>query len=136
MTIRAMAAALLAGALALAVSDRGFAQSTLGGAKPQQNKIGGIAKPPPVVGGATIHATSPPNPPKPGPVVNLANKPGALTQGSSMGSTGSSKLSGQTAGNTAPHPPFTPSGKGGTVVSASSNLKCAGGACMSKGPKP
>ncbi len=129
MTIRAMAAALLAGVLALAVSDVGFAQSTLGGAKAQQNKIGGIAKPPPVVGGATVHTSSPPNPPKPGPVVNLANKPGALTPGA----TG---LSGPTAGNTAPHPPFTPPGKGSTVVSTSSNLKCAGGACTSKGPKP
>jgi hypothetical protein len=127
-----MAAALLAGALAWAVSDTGFAQSTLGGAKPQQNKIGGIAKPPPVVGGATVHTPSPPNPPK--PVVNLANKPGALTQGSSMGSTGLSTPPGQTAGNAAPHPPLTPPGKGGTVVS--SNLKCAGGACVSKGVKP
>jgi hypothetical protein len=134
MTIRAMAVALLAGAFALAVSDTAFAQSTLGGAKPQQNKIGGIAKPPPVIGGATVHTSSPANPPKPGPVVNLANKPGALTQGSSIGSSGLSTPSGQTAGNTAPHPPFTPPGKGSAVVS--SNLKCAGGACTSKGVKP
>jgi hypothetical protein len=136
MTIRAMASALLAGALALAVSDAGFAQSTLGGAKPQQNKIGGIAKPPPVVGGATVHTSSPVNPPKPGPVVNLTNKPGALTQGSSMGSTGLSAPSGQTVGNTAPHPPVTPPGKGGSVVSTSSNLKCAGVACTPKGVRP
>ena len=132
MKIRALAAALLVGTLALAVSDTGFAQSTLGGAKQQQNKIGGVAKPPPVVGGAIVHTALPPNPPKPAPVVNLANKPGALTPGS----TGLSNLSGQTAGNTAPHPPFTPPGKGSAVVSASSNLKCAGGACASKGPKP
>jgi hypothetical protein len=130
MKIRALAAALLVGALALAVSDTSFAQSTLGGAKQQQNKIGGIAKPPPVVGGAAVHAYSPPNPPKPAPVVNLANKPGALTPGS----TGPSNPSGQTAGNTAPHPPLTSPGKGGAVVS--SNLKCAGGACASKAPKP
>lgn len=132
MTIRAIAAALLAGALALTVSDMGFAQSTLGGAKPQQNKIGGIAKPAPVVGGAAVHTYSPPAQPKPGPVVNLANKPGALTPGA----TALSKPPGQTAGNTAPHPPFVPPGKGSAVVSASSNLKCAGGACASKGVKP
>jgi hypothetical protein len=30
------------------------AQSTLGGAKPQQNKIGGFAKPAPVIGGAKL----------------------------------------------------------------------------------
>jgi hypothetical protein len=136
MKIRALAAAILVGTLALAVSDTGFAQSTLGGAKQQQNKIGGVAKPPPVVGGAIAHTALPPNPPKPAPVVNLANKPGALTPGSSVGSTGPSNLSGQTAGNTAPHPPFTPPGKGSAVVSTSSNLKCAGGACASKGVKP
>jgi hypothetical protein len=128
MKLRALAAPFLIGALALAASDTGFAQSTLGGAKPQQNKIGGVAKPAPVVGGATAHATSPLGPPKPGPVVNLANRPGALT----VGSTGASKPPSQTAGNT--HVPFT--GKSGTVVSASSNLKCAGGACTSRGPKP
>ncbi len=132
MIIRASAACFLVGALALAVSDAGFAQSTLGGAKPQQNKIGGIAKPPPVVGGATVHTYSPPTPSKPGPVVNLANKPGTLTPGS----TALSKPPGQTAGNAMQHPPFTPPGKGSAVVTASSNLKCAGGACASKGPKP
>src|ERR1700761_7706454 len=50
------------------------AQSTLGGAKTQQNKIGGVAKPAPVVGGASIH-TPPPGAQKTGPVANLA-KPG------------------------------------------------------------
>lgn len=134
MKIGALAAALLVGTLALAVPNTGFAQSTLGGAKLQQNKIGGVAKPPTVVGGAIAHTALPPNPPKPAPVVNLANKPGALTQGSSIGSTGPSKLSGQSAGNTAPHPPFAAPGKGSTVVSSS--LRCAGGACMSKGVKP
>ena len=39
------------------------AQSTLGGAKTQQNKIGGAAKPAPVLGGALPHA--PASPPKP-----------------------------------------------------------------------
>ena len=39
------------------------AQSTLGGAKTQQNKIGGVAKPAPVIGGAAIH-TPPPTPPR------------------------------------------------------------------------
>ena len=36
----------------------------------QQNKIGGVAKPAPVIGGAAIHTPPPPTPPK--PVVNFA----------------------------------------------------------------
>jgi hypothetical protein len=132
MKLRALAAPLLIGALAFAVCDTALGQSTLGGAKQQQNRIGGVARPAPVVGGAAVHNTMPPNPPKPGPVVNLANKPGALT----VGSMGLSKPPGQTIGNTAAHPPLSPPGRTSTVVSASSNLKCAGGACTSKGVRP
>src|SRR5579863_4342298 len=95
------------------------AQSTLGGAKTQQNKIGGVAKPAPVVGGATIH-TPPPGAPKTGPVVNLA-KPGATTPSSAA--TG-------TRPNAAVMTPLPD--KDGKVA----NLKCVSGACMSKGPKP
>jgi hypothetical protein len=104
------------------------AQSTLGGAKTQQNKIGGVAKPAPVIGGAAIH-TTPPTPPKPGPVVNIA-KPGSTgvvtptASTAAMGQAPSPRLS----------PPVTPPNKGGPVVT--SNLKCASGACTSKGPKP
>jgi hypothetical protein len=100
------------------------AQSTLGGAKTQQNKIGGVAKPAAVIGGATIHTPSPPTPPK--PVVNIAKpvSPGVTP-------TASTAALGQTP---RPNPPVTPPNKGGTVVT--SNLKCASGACTSKGPKP
>jgi hypothetical protein len=105
------------------------AQSTLGGAKTQQNKIGGVAKPAPVIGGAAIH-TPPPTPPK--PVVNIA-KPGSSGT-PTPGTTGNTAAAmGQTPGPR-PNPPVTPPNKGGAVVT--SNLKCASGACASKGPKP
>jgi hypothetical protein len=101
------------------------AQSTLGGAKTQQNKLGGVAKPAPVIGGAAIH-TPPPIPPK--PVVNFV-KP------ASPGVTPSANTAalGQAAGPR-PNPPVTPPKKSGPVVT--SNLKCASGACISKGPRP
>jgi hypothetical protein len=102
------------------------AQSTLGGAKIQQNKIGGVAKPAPVIGGATIHAPSPPAAPKPLPVVGLA-KPGAPGAVTPMAN---SAALGQT-----PRPgPSVIQPKSGPVVT--SNLKCASGACSSRVPKP
>ncbi|WP_298254747.1 hypothetical protein [Bradyrhizobium sp.] len=126
---------MLTAALGLAIANVPSvdAQTTLGGARPQQNKIGGVAKPAPLVGGATVHAYSP-APPKPaGAVVNLANKPGTTPPGS----IGTVRPLGQTAGNPPPHPAFTPPnrGKSNTVVGASSNLKCSGGACTSRGAK-
>ena len=106
------------------------AQSTLGGAKTQQNKIGGVAKPAPVIGGAAIH-TPPPTPPKPGPVVNIAKpgSPGTPTPGTTANTTAMGQAPGPRLS-----PPVTPPNKGGAVVT--SNLKCASGACTSKGPKP
>ena len=121
---------MLAGSLGIAVASTSpaWAQTTLGGAKTQQNKIGGVAKPAPVVGGAVVHTPSPPNPPKPGPVVNTVKptSPGVTTPG----------LNSNAALNQppAPKPPVTTPNKGGAVVT--SNLKCANGACASKGPKP
>jgi hypothetical protein len=111
------------------------AQSTLGGPKTPQNKIGGVAKPAPVIGGATIHTPTPPTPPKPGPVAGLA-KPNSLTGTPTPGSTGSAPTPGQTSAATKQNPPVTPPNKGKTVVTASQNLKCGSGACTSKGPKP
>jgi hypothetical protein len=113
----------LAGALGVAIASPAHAQSTLGGVKPQQNKIGGVAKPPPVVGGATIHTPSPPTPPKPGPVVNLAKPGPTVTPTPNAGTTGPRP-------NAAVMTPFPD--KDGKVA----NLKCVSGACMSKGPKP
>ena len=107
------------------------AQSTLGGAKPQQNKLGGVAKPAPVIGGATIHTPSPPTLPKPGPVAGLAKPTSTGTV--TPGATGATPP-GPTAGNTRPNPPVTPPSKSAAVVT--SNLKCGSGACVSKGPKP
>jgi len=122
---------MLTGALGIFIANvaPADAQSTLGGAKTQQNKIGGVAKPAPVIGGAAIHTPSPPTPPKPGPVVNIAKpgSPGTPTPGT----TGNTAAMGQTP---RPNPPVTPPNKGGPVVT--SNLKCASGACVSKGPKP
>jgi hypothetical protein len=110
------------------------AQSTLGGAKTQQNKIGGAAKPPAVVGGA-IKPISPPSPPKPGPVAGMA-KPNSPTSTPTPASIGNGMTPGQTSAAAKPNPPITPPNKGKTVVTASSNLKCASGACTSRGPKP
>ena len=116
---------MLTAALALAMVNvpTAEAQTTLGGAKSQQNKIGGAAKPAPVVGGATVHAYSPP-PPK--PVVNLANKPGTPKPGAP---------SALAATNTrVPNAPvMTPIPKKDGKVA---NLKCVSGACMSRGTKP
>jgi hypothetical protein len=123
---------VVAGALGIAVASAspGLAQSTLGGAKTQQNKIGGVAKPAPVVGGAMIRTPTPPSPPKPGPVANTVKPtaPGVTSPGLS-----SNAALNQPPGPK-PNPPVTPPNKGGTVVT--SNLKCANGACTSKGPKP
>ena len=107
-------------ACALGIAVMGFsaanAQSTLGGAKLQQNKIGGVAKPQPVVGGATVHPGTSPTLPKPGPVIGMT-KPGALTLGATT-------PPGPTAGNTRPNPPINPQSRGGALATAS------------KGPKP
>jgi hypothetical protein len=128
MKTMAMTTALLLGVLGVAISDSAFAQTTLGGAKPQQNKIGGAAKPPPAIGGATTASPSI----KPGPA--------GITKQASSGTkpllgTGNATLAGQTAGPTKPNPPVTPLKKN-TAVSTSSNLKCAAGACTTRGPKP
>src|ERR1700722_4049930 len=119
---------ILAGALGIATIglSPASAQSTLGGPKTPQNKIGGVAKPAPVVGGATFHTPAPPTPPKPGPVANLA-KPNSPAGTPTPGSTGSAP----TPGAAKPNPPYTPPNKGGTVVTASQNLKCGSGACTS-----
>jgi hypothetical protein len=124
---------MLACALGIAIAgiSPSDAQSTLGGAKPQQNKIGGVAKPPVVVGGATTHATTPPTPPKPAPVIGMT-KPGSPTPAA----TGASSPPAQTAGNPRPNPPPTPSNKSSVVVTASSTPKCASGTCPPKSPRP
>ena len=122
----------LAAALGIAVTTASpaFAQTTLGGAKTQQNKIGGVAKPAPSIGGAVIHTPAPPTPPKPGAVTNTVKpiSPGVTTPGLT-----SNAALNQPPGPR-PNPPITPPNKGGPVVT--SNLKCASGACASKGPKP
>ena len=124
---------LLACALGVAVAgiSPADAQSTLGGAHPQQNKIGGVAKPPAVVGGATSHAYTPPPPPKPGPVIGMTK-----SSTPTPGATGASTPPGQTAGNPRLSPPTTPPSKSSVVVTASSTPKCASGTCPPKTPKP
>src|SRR5271154_801345 len=85
------------------------AQSTPGGAKTQQNKSGGVAKPAPVIGGAAIH-TPPPTPPK--PIVNIA-RPGST----GVTPTANTAALGQAPGPR-PNPPVTPPNKGGAVVTS------------------
>jgi hypothetical protein len=123
---------------ALGISAAGLssadAQSTIGGAKTQQNKIGGAAKPAPAIGGA-VKPIAPPSPPKPGPVAGLA-KPASPTGVPTPGSTGSATTPGPTPTAAKPNPPITPPNKGKTVVTASSTPKCGSGACASKAAKP
>jgi len=129
MTIRAMVTALLFGALSTAVSYPGLAQNAVGGAiKTKQNTVGGVAKPAPVIGGAATSASVGTKP----ATVGAVPKPGTVT--SAPGSIGNAA---NAAGRAAKqNPPVTPPGKGGTVVTTSSNLKCAAGACVAKGTKP
>ena len=118
---------MLAGALGLAVASTSpvLAQTTLGGAKSQQNKIGGVAKPAPVVGGSAIHTPPPPAAPK--PVIGTVKPMGTATPTPTT--------------NPPTHPPGPrPSPPVGAPKPASpvvtSNLKCANGACTSRGVKP
>jgi hypothetical protein len=113
--------------LAVAIASPAWSQTTLGGAKTQQNKIGGGAKPAPAVGGAAVHTPSPPPPPKPA-VVNTVKPVGTVAPGTTT-SAGLSQSPGPR-----PNPPVTPPKPGGAVVT--SNLKCANGVCTSKGVKP
>jgi hypothetical protein len=115
-----------AAALVVATASSALAQSTLGGAKAQQNKIGGVAKPAPVVGGAAIHTPPPPALPK--PVVGTVKPAGTVTPG-----TASSAPLNPPPGPR-PNPSVTPPKPAGPVVT--SNLKCANGVCTSRGPKP
>lgn len=137
MNNKAMIGLMLAGTLGIAGADMSsaIAQSTLGGAKTPQNKIGGVAKPAPVIGGATVHSYSPPAPPK--PVIGMAKpgSPGPVTPGIS-GATGNAMASGQISGPPKQTPPVTAPNKGKPVVTAASTPKCASGTCPPKVPKP
>ncbi len=126
----------LACALAVVAMDISLAcaQSALGGAKTQQNKLGGVAKPAPMIGGAVIKPVSPPGPPKPGPVIGLT-KPNSLST-PAPGSTGNGATPGQISGAARQNPPLTTPNKTSTVVTTSSNLKCGSGACTSRVVKP
>ena len=121
---------MVASALCVLSADlpSAYAQSTLGGAKTPQNKIGGVAKPVPVIGGAS-HLSSPPALPKPGPVLGMA-KPGAPGPVKPNITSNAGLSSGPPRAN----PLVTSPNRSGPVVS--SNLKCASGACSSRGPKP
>jgi hypothetical protein len=133
MNNKAMIAWMLACMLSVAIAgvSEAYAQSALGGAKTQQVKIGGAAKPPPVVGGS-VKPITPPSPPKPGPVVGIA-RPNSIA--GTPSSVGNGTTPGQTPTVMRQNPPVMPPNKGRTVT-ASSNLKCASGACTSRGPKP
>jgi hypothetical protein len=113
---------ILAGVLGLpcAVAPSVYAQTSLGGAKTPQNKIGGVAKPAPVLGGAP---QVPPSPPKPAPVIGMTKPVSA----------GNAMTPGQTLG-ARQNPPVAQPNRNGTVIT--SNLKCASGACTPRGSKP
>ena len=110
-----------------------LAQSSLGGpTKPKQNALGGAAKPGPVIGGAAT----------PNPVVTKPPAVGGVTKLNTVGSTpapgsiGNGATPGPAGGVAKQNPPVIPPNKGGTVVTTSSNLKCAAGACVVRGAKP
>jgi len=126
MKITTMAMILLFATLAVSASQPGLAQNAVGGAtKTKQNTVGGVAKPGPVLGGASTPALVSTKPgvvgmTKPNPVTSM---PAATSNAAS--------LTGSTA---KPNPPATPPNKGGAVATFS-NLKCATGACVAKGGK-
>ncbi len=124
------------GAFAMNGVDPLFAQNALGGpTKPKQNSIGGAAKPAPVIGGATHN----PVVTKPVTIGNVT-KPGSIgtptpgAGGTTPGLTANAMLPGTSTARQ--NPPVTPPNKGKTVVSTTSNLKCGGGACVTRGAKP
>ncbi len=130
MNTNTMVKLVLTAALSVAIASvsSAYAQSTLGGAKQQQNKIGGVAKPAPTLGGAVVHTPSPSAPKPPAPAVNLAGKPGST--GTATPTT-TANAQGQAPQAT---PTATTSKKSGAVVT--NNMKCSGGACTSVVPKP
>jgi len=133
---RTMVAAFVLGALAVGVSDSASAQSAIGGpAKTKMNTVGGAAKPAPAVGGATT--------PKPTSVVAKPNTVGGVTKQSSVigtptaGSNAGAMTPSSTGATAKQNPPVTPPKKNKPVVlTTSTNLKCASGACVAKGTKP
>jgi hypothetical protein len=109
---------MLAGALSVGIMSLSpaAAQSALGGAKLQQNKIGGVAKPAPIVGGANTHATVAPKPPVPVVVSRSAPPtPGAVGGVAPAGQ----QPSGRAAGNARVNPAVvTPNKSGGALGAA------------------
>jgi hypothetical protein len=110
-----------------------LAQSSLGGpTKPKQSALGGAAKPGPVIGGAAT----------PNPVVIKPPAVGGVTKLNTVGGTpapgsiGNGATPGPAAGIAKQNPPVISPNKGGAVVTTSSNLKCAAGACVAGGAKP
>src|SRR5579863_2045097 len=137
---RTMVAAFVLGALAVGVSDSASAQSAIGGpAKTKMNTVGGAAKPAPALGGAK---TPKPTPVVATPVVVKPNIVGGVTKQSSVIGTptplsNASAMTPSSTGATAKqNPPVTPPKKSKpVVVTTSTNLKCAAGACVAKGTK-
>jgi hypothetical protein len=104
------------GACAIGFPHPSFAQNAIGGpTKPKQSAVGGAAIPAPVIGGAAKQSSI--GVTKPNLVGGTANP---ITAGSAV----------------KPNPPTLPPNKGGTVVTTSSTLKCAAGACVVRGAKP
>lgn len=119
------------GALAVTVAPPALAQNALGGpAKTKQIAVGGASKPAPVIGGA---ATSTSVVTKPATARN-ATKPGSVGGTAAPGSIGNATAAGPTGATVKQTLPVTPPNKGGTVVTTSSNLKCASGACAARKP--
>jgi hypothetical protein len=130
--IRMMVLAISIGTLSLVVARPSLAQNALGGpARTKQSAIGGASKPAPVIGGTANSASAVTKPATVATVTKPASAGGAMT-GSSIGN----RTPGLTAGAAKQSPPVVAPNKSTTVVTTSSNLKCGGGACVTRGTKP
>jgi hypothetical protein len=142
MKIRVTVSALVLIALSIAVSKPAMAQNAIGGAvKTKPNTIGGLAKPAPVLGGASSPASVGAKPAAVGNVikpnvVGVAPTPGSTGSAVTNGATGNAATSGTAAAMARPNPSSTAQNKAKTVGSTISNLKCGGGACVARGTKP
>jgi hypothetical protein len=128
-TIRMMVLGISIGAFTASVAYPSLAQNALGGpAKTKQNAIGGASKPAPVIGGATPSTAAPT---KPATVGSMNRRNATAGTATPIGNATAPGPTGATSKQTAP---VTPPNKGSTVVTTSSNLKCAAGACVAKKP--
>jgi hypothetical protein len=142
MKFKLTVSAVLFGALSIFVAQPARAQNAIGGAvKTKPNTVGGLAKPAPVLGGAST-PTSPGVKPAAIGTVAKPNVAGTTPIPGSTGSTATSSATASPGASGAPAAMARPNqlpaaqNKGKTAGPVVSNLKCGGGACVARGAKP